>query len=269
MKCSYSENELFEFLSGRLEAAQAGPFESHLSGCEECAPAAALVRSMRLATIDSFSNENAADSEAVVMKHPDIGKLAEFFYETASPEVTQELAAHIALCSDCSTFIAQYATASALALEYVPAEHEMAMPQSAWRLINEWEEGSVSDVRPLEVQHTAETIDRILMLLKEKAAEIAAAVARESSGRNLVPVLVVDRLGSYRRIELFERAAQHGGDRLRHAEGSTYFHMGSLHTIVASPQGYSILTRSIGQDSVRPFEIPISASPVAHFIVEE
>jgi len=266
MNCSFSENELFEFMSGGLDAAQAETFEAHLSECELCALGVALIREMKLAAMKPLTNE--AEVESSFTDHPDIGKLAEFFYETASPAVTRELAAHVALCSYCSTLLAQHAEAAALALEYDPAEHKTPMAESAWKFIDEWEQAGFSDIRPLSNQHTSKTIETILALFRSKEAEIAEAVAQESKGRDVVPVLIVDRLGSYRRLELFERTEQER-NLLRQGRGLKHSQEDSLlHTIVEHQEGYSIVSRPIGEYRVEALDKSSSAAPIARFIVE-
>lgn len=273
MKCSIADNELFDSLSGRLDPVRAGQFDAHLSECDECSLVASLIRQVK------SESRNIAAARAVVSEskleqedqshHPSVGELADLFYETRPLANQQEVAAHVAICAECSDLLSQHATAAAVALVYEPGEKAEA-PEAAWELIREWEESSFAEPRAVEYRHTSEMAEHMLQLFEEKRAEIRQAISGQAGGADLMPVVIVDKAGTYRRVELFRDASQTADAlRLQHTEGSTRFHGGLLHAVLVSTAGgYSLSSARIQNDSVEIAEQGAATSR-QFFIVED
>src|SRR6185503_4606899 len=107
-KSEHPDSKLFDYLNGKTEGAETRLVDEHLSACDECASAAAVVRAMK--------NE-ASESQAPSSQHPDVSELASLFYSTREGASSQ-VAGHIASCSSCAEEIAQYAAGERAASEY-------------------------------------------------------------------------------------------------------------------------------------------------------
>ena len=272
MKCLIADNELFDSLSGRLDPLRAGQVEAHVLECGECSLVASLIRQVKsesrnLAAARSGPSETKIEREDQ-SHHPSVGELADLFHETGPQANQQEVAAHVAICAECSELLSQHATAAALALAYEPRERSEA-PEAAWKLIREWEESSFAEPRAVADRHTAEMAEQMLKLFEEKKAEIYQAVSGQTRARELQPVVIIDKAGTYRRIELFRESSPAGGVvTLQHAEGSKRFHAALLHTILRSNAGdYSLSSAPIHNDSVEVAEAETPAGK--YFIVED
>ena len=273
MKCSRSDNELFDSMSGRLDAKQSAEVEAHLAGCEECRLVASIVGQVRHESTDSGNAKGAPAADQTRDSHSshlDIGELADFFYGSASGAANERATAHVAMCSECAELLSQHATGAAIALQYNPGEHEAAIPDAGWRLINEWEESSFGGVRPAEDRHDAGMVERMLRLFNEKRDEIREAVSSYTAGRDVVPVVVVDRQGSYRRVELFEQTASAGAVRLTHTERSSRFRSMPLHTIVRTDTGdHALVSTPIQHDSIEVGRDEHPGVSYDRFIIED
>ena len=96
-KQAHPDRQLFDYLSGALDARAAQSVEQHLAACSECGSAAELVRVLKSA------RPTSPDS-----RHPDAGEIAALFY-VKSARARAETTAHVAVCRSCANEIGEYA----------------------------------------------------------------------------------------------------------------------------------------------------------------
>jgi anti-sigma factor ChrR (cupin superfamily) len=219
-KSEHPDSRLFDYLNGRAEEAETRLIGEHLSECDECASAAAVVRAIK--------NE-ASEAEAPSSQHPDVSELASFFYSTQEG-VSSQVAGHIASCSSCAEAIAQYSAAERAASEYHVANGTRAeIPAKAWDLIREWEESSFAKLKPAGDVINRELLERLPRILK---AERPHAVSGTRDAAR-VPVLVISGSGEVHSVEYFEESIDASGARvLRHTEGSASFDKRVVHALL-------------------------------------
>jgi anti-sigma factor ChrR (cupin superfamily) len=156
-KQAHPERELFEYLSGGLDASGAIMIEEHLRECAGCSEVVSLVRALRQgpAPPDDANAWLMSESE-----HPDIGELASLFYGDSSTSTVAKAAAHVALCPGCREEIAVYAQAEQVAARFDSRTSERASaPAAAWEMIREWEDSSFArtklETKPLSPELAA------------------------------------------------------------------------------------------------------------------
>lgn len=220
-KSEHPDSRLFDYLNGKTEEAETGLIEEHLSACDECASAAAVVRAIKNEISDSTRNLSS--------QHPDVSELASFFYSTLEG-VSSQVAGHVASCLSCAEEIAQYAAAERAASQYQVANRTRAeMPVKAWELISEWEESSFAKLKPAGDVINQELLERLPRILK---AERRHAVSGTGDAAR-VPVLVISGSGEVHSVEYFEESIDPSGARvLRHTEGSARFDKRVVHALL-------------------------------------
>jgi anti-sigma factor ChrR (cupin superfamily) len=221
-KSEHPESKLFDYLNGRTEEAETGLIEEHLSACDECATAAAVVRALK-------SEPSESDAPNVSSQHPDVSELASFFYSTLE-SMSPRVAGHVASCSSCAEEIAQYAAGERAASEYQVANRTRAeMPVKTWEMIREWEESSFAKLKPTGDVINQELLERLPRILK---AERRQAVSGTGDAQR-VPVLVISGSGEVNSVEYFEESIDPSGARvLKHAEGSARFDKRVVHALL-------------------------------------
>jgi hypothetical protein len=164
--------------------------------------------------------------------HPDAEELASFFYKDTPGEVVAgKIAAHVAVCRECSEVIAVYAHAELLASEPGVARAEPA-PQKAWELIRDWEGSAFTQPKAPDVVLNNETLNKLLGLMRDQTAP------PEGETPDLVPVLVVDNQGEFRRVEMFEKKrTAEDAYVFEHLEKSEQFDSRSLHAVLELESG--------------------------------
>lgn len=221
----HPEKRLFDYLGGKLDKQAAESVEQHLKECSDCALLAAFQSALK--TEAGAAKTGAELSE----RHPDTSELARLFYNGADDAASSATARHVALCLDCANDIASYASADNLALDYSPATSaQPEIPATAWEMIRRWEDSSFARLKPEPEPLERETLLKLAALFRERDA---VEGSQESEGSDIVPVLVVDRSGELRRVEMFERSeGPSGSSILRHAEKSEQFDNKPVHALL-------------------------------------
>jgi len=264
----HPDKELFDHLNGRLEPQQVRAVEDHLSACADCSSIAAVVQLLKREAERTGSwqeggikgppkggttNEGGTSDEATSTgsnPHPDVRDLASFFGGKPDDAANRATAAHVAICKDCEETIGEYARAEEMASRYSPtgtARGQVA--QSAWKMIDEWENSSFAKLRPEGELEGRELRDQLLKVLRERGADINEAAhhaLKAARGvdtlRDLVPVIVLNRDGEFRGVEVFEKASnQPGVEMLAHVKGSRQFDNSLLHALFDFRSGEQIL----------------------------
>jgi putative zinc finger protein len=259
-KPAHPDRQLFDYLSGSLEASSAGRVEQHLNGCSECARAARLFR-----TLKSMRQVSAEGG----LVHPDASEIAALFYSKSSAR--PQTAAHVATCQSCAEDLSQYARAEAAASLYNPAEQALGeVPASSWEMIGEWEESSFAKPRPATEVIGQELLAKLFNLIGERRnwlrdADSAAGTANTEG----VSVIVVDRSGEVRSVEMFERVTDaSGADVLRHADRSERFDNKPVHVLHEADGRQRVVSYRVQSDTIR-FEEESSEERADFFIIED
>jgi hypothetical protein len=220
--------QLFDYLGGRLEERAAQAVADHVAACSECRSLAELAGVLKEVSHDSDARSS----------HPDLSELASFFYGKAQSK-RSVVAAHVAACQTCASELSLYARADSEAEAYDHAAVARSeVPDAAREMIREWEESSFAEHKPAAYVVTREMLARMTGVLTEKEEELAGQshlTRSECEGDRaaLVPVIVVDRSGSLRRIEMFEKATdERGADVFRYPGGSERFDRRSFHALL-------------------------------------
>ena len=181
----------------------------HLTGCDDCRAIVALTGMLRQ------DGERSGPGSANAERHPDVSEIASFFYGKAATLTRTATAAHVASCRTCAQELAEYAAAERSAAAYSPARGPSVaeFPAAARELIRDWEESSFAQPKVADYEVRPEMLARLTQLLVERREELLVirgeAVTHPESGSEraaLVPVIVVDRSGRLRGVEMFERA---------------------------------------------------------------
>ena len=270
-KAAHPDKQLFDYLSGALDAPSAEEIEKHLATCFDCARAAELVQALKSTPRREGSATPESDNE-----HPDAGQIAALFYGTAVGATPADTAAHVAMCQSCAMEISEYARAEAAASVYKPGQQVRgAVPAAAWEMIREWEESSFAKLKPESEMIGQELLSKLFGLLSERKdwlREPSRRTADSSAGKSQlegVPVVVVDRSGELRRVEIFEKVTDAtGADVLRHAEQSQRFDDKTVYVLHETGGRQRVASYRISTGSIRLEEA--SAEETAdYFIIED
>ncbi|MEK6299823.1 MAG: zf-HC2 domain-containing protein [Acidobacteriota bacterium] len=265
-KAAHPDRQLFDYLSGMLDAPAAREVEEHLAACDECGLAAKLVRVLKSARRFESSTTPEFENE-----HPAASQIAALFYGKAA-RTQAEAAAHVATCRSCVEEIAQYARAEAAVSTYNPAEHARGeVPAAAWEMISEWEESSFAKPKPASELIGQELLAKLFNLLSERKdwlREARRSIADPTNEKG-VAVIVVDRSGQLRRVEMFEKVADaNGAIVLRHAEKSDRFDEKTVHALHDAAGRQRVASYRVQYDSIR-FEEASSEVTADYFIIED
>jgi hypothetical protein len=173
--------------------------------------------------------------------HPNVSEIASFFYGKTAKSTGSATAAHVASCRTCAQELAEYANAERAAAANSPATNLAAeFPSAAWELIRDWEESSFAQPKVAAYEVSQEMLASLTQLLAERREELRVirreAVTHPESGSEraaLVPVIVVDRSGSLRGVEMFERATDAmGADVLKYTGEPERFDRRPFHALL-------------------------------------
>ncbi|HXG91974.1 MAG TPA: zf-HC2 domain-containing protein [Blastocatellia bacterium] len=289
-KSAHPDKELFDYLSGALDEQAGSMVEQHLSACADCASVIDVIRALKqragtlLKDRASCSDESEVErsqvsnlSFEIFESHPDVSELAALFYAGSSRAMNPTVAAHVAMCRSCAAEIAEYARAERLASLGKPAEAVAGeVPRAAWEMIHEWEDSSFARPKPAAEMFGPELLEKLSRLFGEH--DRLQRATRSASGRlyegEIVPVIIVDRKGELRGVEMFEKLnAPRGVSLLRHAQKSEQFHNRPVHALLDfGEQERIIVSDFIRKDTVR-FEQPAQTKSkllrADYFIIEE
>jgi hypothetical protein len=254
---------LFDYLRGALDAQARVSVEEHLAGCADCATVAGLVRALK----DDAGRSEGGQSQISNLKprvsaeHPAVSELASFFYSKSPRAANRATAAHVARCRRCAEEIAEYARAERAASGYAPAATSVGeVPATAWEMIRDWEESSFAKLKPAGEAVGQELLAKLFNLLSEQKdwlrdvrRSAMAQAPGEDETQRLVPVIVVDKSGQLRGVEVFERVKDADGESvLKHAEKSARFDKKPLHALLDfGDKDRVIVTDHINHDTAR------------------
>jgi len=252
-KSSHPNRRLFDYISGALDARARRAVENHLSKCGDCALISELFRSLKQGVLAS-DNASASQSSAgqsqisnlkseISVAHPDTSELASFFYGRRSRS-SSSVAAHVATCPSCAEEIAEYARAERAAGDFNPAQSVRAeVPAASWEMIREWEESSFAMPRLAGEAIGQELLDKLSELFGERDEQLRERT-RHVTGQlsaaevHIVPVVVIDRKGELRGVEMFEKiAGERGTSILKIAEDSDRFDNKPVHALLDFGEG--------------------------------
>jgi hypothetical protein len=274
-KSSHTDVSLFDYFSGALDERSTREVEEHLRGCKDCASVADLFSSMRAETSglkSPLSNE-----------HPDVSQLARFFYDRPRA-AGRQTAAHVATCRSCAAELAEFARAERVASSPPPADVAPAqIPAGAWDMIREWEEGGGDKPRPLSGAARQEVFAELAELLSRRKDELRE-MAREQVARDfdrafpdkleLVPVIIVDRAGQFRGVEMFEKVSgPRGANVLKQVEKSNRFDKKPFQAFLDfGEKSYVVISDLVRRDTVRLQHVTHPDRPLCdtdYFIIDE
>lgn len=269
-KAAHPDRQLFEYLNGALDSRANQMIQQHLADCAECASVADLVRALKSEAGESsqISNIKSELSE----EHPDVSALASFFYARSSRVRNPQVAAHVAVCKSCATEIAEYARAESAASRYNTAEAVRGeMPARAWEIIREWEESSFAKPKAASEAISQKLLAKLSNLLSEQRDQFSEA---EDDSAGMVPVIVVDREGEVRSVEMFKKIrGARGASILEHAEKSERFDNKPVHVLLDfGEENRTVLSNIIRRDTVRlkqPARQESELRRADYFIIED
>ena len=251
-KSAHPDLRLFDYLSGALDQAGAREVELHLAGCEECASVLDVVSAMKSEVAD---------------RHPDAGELERFFYGRPRAD-SRATAAHVAICRSCSDELAEYARAERAASSYSPSSHTPSrdssseVPAAAWAMIRDWEESNPVKPKSLTRAASQEVFANLAELLSSRKDELRE-MAREQIARDaektfpdkleLVPVIIVDREGQFRGVEMFQKADDpRGASVLKQVEKTNRFDKRPFQAFLDfGEKSYVVISDLVRRDTVR------------------
>ena len=227
--------KLLEYLRGELDGPSIHAIEEHLSACDDCRAIVSLTGTLRHRALQSTAGLDPAQT------HPDVSDIASLFYGKPPKSSRGSTVAHVASCQHCARELAAYASAERVAVEYIPSSSLSAdFPSAAWELIRDWEESSFAQQKSATYAVSQEMIEKLTQLLARRKEDLLASrretVTHPESGSRraaLVPVMVVDRSGSLRGVEMFERATDAmGADVLKYTGEAERFDRKPFHALL-------------------------------------
>jgi hypothetical protein len=145
-------------------------------------------------------------------------------------------------------------------------------------MIRDWEESSFAIPKAASEAIGAEMLDKLSRLVGERAEEFRE-MARNVSGLalsktgELVPVMVVNRKGELRGVEMFEKTDDpRGASILKHAKESSRFHDKPVHALLDLGEGNRlVISDVIRRDTVRlePAHARKKILRADYFIIED
>ncbi|HYP27402.1 MAG TPA: zf-HC2 domain-containing protein [Blastocatellia bacterium] len=260
-RSAHPDKQLFQYLGGGLDEQAASKIEAHLSGCPDCYAVASAVRTLRA----------EAPAEGL---HPGVSDLASFFY--GKPDAAT--ARHVATCASCSNDLALYAQAERAAADYEP-EAAGEVPRAVWEMVRDWEESNYAKPRPEGEALSHEMLARLARLLSERKDQLLdmkrEVIANSSPGESpdAVPVLIIDRSGEFRGVEIFHREEGGAAGILKHSESSGRFDNRAVHALVGfKDREPVVITEVIRRDAIELNRISrLGSDPgrADYFIIED
>jgi hypothetical protein len=143
-------------------------------------------------------------------------------------------------------------------------------------MIREWEESSFAKPRPASDVISQELLSKLFKLVDERrdwlreARPTTTDAAAGAEKPKAVPVIVVDRSGQLRSVEIFEKAIDaSGADVLRHAEKSSRFDEKIVHVLRDAEGQQRVASYRVRLDSIRIEEANRAEETADYFIVED
>jgi hypothetical protein len=231
VKKSAHPDQLFDYLVDGLGEEEKQAVDEHLSSCTDCRAVVQLARELKgSVTFDAHET------------HPDVSEIASFFYNKPSNRRTTALtASHVATCRSCAAELAEYASGERAAAAYNPSEAVSdKVPAAAWASIHEWEESSFAKPKVASYGLSRDMVSTLTDLVAErdellKSSEPGLLTHPESGAERagLVPVIVVDRTGKLRGVEMFEKATdERGADVLRYTGNAERYDNRPFHALL-------------------------------------
>ena len=259
----HPDSQLFDYLSGALDASAVQQVEAHLGVCSDCARAVELFRALKSARQVSATGGS---------EHPDASEIAALFYGK-SLRARAQTRAHVATCQSCAEEVAEYARAEAVASAYSHAQHTSGeVPAASWEMIREWEESSFAKPRPPVEVISQELLAKLFKLIGERPDWLrdARQTATAAAKTQIVPVIVVDRTGALRSVEMFEKVADPSGvGVLRHAARSERFDTKPVHVLHDADGRQRVVSYRIHLDTIRFEDASGDAETADYFVIEE
>lgn len=197
------------------------------------------------AQADHLKAEQNAD------RHPDVSELASFFYGKSNQPTTS---AHLAICQSCAEEIALYARAESAAADFTPGKKTAAkVPAAAWQMIEEWQDNRFARPKAQNETVSAAMLTKFARLLAARKDFKAERKAVTKAAPNHVPVIIVNRSGDFRGIEVFEQSEGKGGEiTLKPANQSSRFDNQELHALLhQGSKKYDVESFPIERNKVR------------------
>jgi hypothetical protein len=215
---------------------------------------------------------NLSSKEQNENSHPDVSELASFFYGKSNQPDT---AAHLAVCQNCADEIALYAKAERLAADFKPGKKTAAkIPAAAWQMIQAWEDNSFAKPKSQSETVSADMRAKFARLLANRKDLQAERRAVTKLAPNQVPVIIIDRSGDFRGVELFEKNEDKRGQiTLKQVNQSDRFDHKELHALLhQGRKKYDIESFPIERNKVRVGRMADQETANCHadyFIIED
>ena len=277
-KQAHPDIQLFDFINGAVDEKSAKVIEAHLSACDDCASVARLVGALKESASEP-TNEGLSEisnlKSQISGEHPDISTLASYFYSESPRTQSPSVASHVVLCRSCAEALAQYARAERAAAEYKPVREALGeVPATAWEMIRDWEDSIFATLKPPTEAVSEELLERLSSLVSERSNEVLELEGSQPESRERVQVLVVNRSGEVRSVEIFEREVDATGERvLKHLEGSGRFDDRRIHVLLDYGEDEPLVASGmVRRGTIRlPHETRSPDKPVRenYFIVED
>src|SRR5262245_27783833 len=230
------------------------------------------------ASANPISDSKRHDSPA----HLDAAELASFFYGEMPREAASAAAGHIAMCSACATAISLYSDSDAAAQAREHNSLELPeMSDESWKLIKEWEENCLAELRPESETLSREMLEKFLEILRDHREEIdriAAGPAFSNSmgtaAAEIVPVVVLDSAGGFRGVEAFHRLSRPRGlEALQYKAHPNRFHNLPIHALLGTERRYPMvisgrIDRGTAELDYGSVQASLMHAPLGYFIVE-
>ena len=184
------------------------------------------------------------------------------FYGRARAD-NRATAAHVAICRGCAGDLAEYARAERAASSYSPARDSSSeIPAAAWEMIREWEESGLRKPKSLTRAASHEDFANLAELLSSRKDELRE-MAREQIERDaekafpdkleLVPVIIVDREGQFRGVEMFQKANDpRGASVLKQIDKTNRFDKKPFQAFLDfGEKSYVVISDLVRRDTVR------------------
>ncbi|MBI3650666.1 MAG: hypothetical protein HY231_06415 [Acidobacteria bacterium] len=215
---------------------------------------------------------NTVNHEAATTSHPESSELAAFFYGQAKPTTT---AAHLAACQSCADEIALYAKSERAAAAFKPRrKNAEKIPAAAWQMIRDWQAHRLAQPKPPSETVNAEMLKQFARLIANRQDSKSERRAITKAAPHQVPVIVVNRVGDFRGIEVFEQSKNKRGEiTLKYLDASGRFDNHELHALLhPDSKTYDVASFPIERNKVR---VSKTVAPEAlsgraeYFIIED
>jgi hypothetical protein len=274
-KLAHPSRQLFNYLSGALDARASQAVAAHLATCADCTAVADFIRALRAQASEwqaaARASEHANLESESAEEHPDVSALVAFFYNQSPRTRDRLVAVHVALCRSCTDELAEYARAERAAALYTPLPAVRGeVPAATWEMIREWEESSFAKPKPASEAVSQKLLARLLTLLSQQREQLQED---EGASDDIVPVMVVDREGQLRRVERFRKVRNaRGTGALKHIEASEQFDNKPVHTLLDfGDEQRLVISERIDRDTLRVQQTARNTKPLHanYFIIED